>query len=754
MPLDLLAGLNEPQREAVTATDGPVLIIAGPGSGKTRVITHRIAYLVDHRQVKPWRVLAVTFTNRAAREMRGRIEQILDADLKHFTIGTFHATCARILRTDGEAAGIDRHFQIQDDADQQGLIKHALESLSLDPKRYPPRAIQSQISAAKSNLYSPEAYRAHANSYYEEVAARVYDRYQDMLQRVKGLDFDDLISVTVNLFRDRPDVLARYQEKFTYQMVDEFQDTNVAQYELTKLLASAHRNVCVVGDPDQSIYAWRHADIRNILNFESDFPEARTIVLGQNYRSTQVILDAAMAVIARNEERKEKELWTEKDGGELIQVVVARDEYEEARFVAAEIERAHRRGRSLSDFAIMYRTNAQSRPFEEVFVRYGIPYRLVGGTRFYERREVKDILAYLRLILNPADSGSCQRILNVPPRGIGAKTIQEVLRWAAHADLPLFEAARALGEPEAENVIAFSPGGRRLSSATINSRGRQAIGRFAALISDLIGESHHLTLSRLVDAIIVKTGYQDYLLDGSDEGQERWENVLELRSVAAGYDDYPPREGLAQFLDEAALVADVDVLEQNPNAVTLITLHAAKGLEYPVVFIAGLEDSLLPHRRVFEDPSQLEEERRLFYVGVTRAEEELYLLRAERRTQYGGQIANPPSMFLTDLPAKVQRERRASAHSSPGRHVDTPRPTPTATPAGNLRFAALAQQTAAPAKQQVVIEGDRVRHEKFGDGVVISLREARGDTEVTIAFTGGAGVKRLLLSLAKLERIG
>ncbi|HEX2171457.1 MAG TPA: UvrD-helicase domain-containing protein [Dehalococcoidia bacterium] len=752
--MDLLDGLNEPQRAAVTATDGPVLIIAGPGSGKTRVITHRIAYLVDHRQVKPWRILAVTFTNRAAREMRHRIEQLLATDLKYFTIGTFHATCARILRADAEAIGVDRHFQIFDDADQQGLIKQAIEDLSLDSKRYPPRGIQSQISAAKSHLLSPEAYRAHANTYYEEVAARVYGRYQDLLQRGKGLDFDDLIMVTVNLLRDRPEVLARYQEKFAYQMVDEFQDTNVAQYELTKLLASAHRNICVVGDPDQSIYAWRHADIRNILNFESDFPEARTIVLGQNYRSTQVILDAAMSVIARNEERKEKELWTDKEGGRPIQVVVGRDEYEEAGFVAAEIERAHARGRPLSEFAVMYRTNAQSRPFEEVFVRYGIPYRLVGGTRFYERREVKDLLAYLRLILNPADSASCQRILNVPPRSIGAKTIQEVGRWAAHADLPLFEAARALGDgSEASNVVALSPGGRRLSAATINARGRQAIARFAALVSDLIGESHHLTVSQLIDAILAKTDYREYLEDGTQEGKERWDNVQELRSVASGYDDLPPREGLAQFLDEAALVADVDVLEQNPNAVTLITLHAAKGLEFPIVFIAGLEDSLLPHRRVFEDPTQLEEERRLFYVGVTRAGEELYLTRADRRTVYGGQITNPPSMFLADLPPKAYRERRAGAGASPGRYVEAALPAvSSASAGGSLRFAALARQAQAT-KQQVLIEGDRVRHEKFGEGVVVSLREARGDTEVTVAFTGGTGVKRLLLALANLERI-
>lgn len=748
MSRDLLAGLNEPQREAVATTEGPVLILAGPGSGKTRVITHRIAYLVEARGVRPWHILAVTFTNRAAREMRGRIDQLTDADLKHFWIGTFHATCSRILRFDGESIGIDRHFQIADDGDQQALIKRAMEDRDLDPKRYAPRSVSTYISMAKSLLLSPAAYRNNVNTHYEEmVVLPVYHRYQELLQQNRSLDFDDLIMMTVNLLRDRPEILARYQDKFAYLMVDEFQDTNIAQYELVKLLAARDRNVCVVGDPDQSIYAWRHADIRNILNFESDFPEARTIVLGQNYRSTQIILDAASAVISRNEVRREKDLWTDREGGSPVHIVVARDEYEEARYVAGEIERGVGRGRALSDYAVMYRTNAQSRPLEEAFVRYGIPYRLVGGTRFYERREVKDLLAYLRLIHNPSDSASCLRILNVPPRGIGAKSIQELSRWANHAEQSLYEAACALGEGgNPDNLVALSRSGRRLSADTINVRGRQAIGRFAALVGDLIGESHQVPLSRLVQAIVDRTGYRDFLLDGSPEGEDRWENVEELQRVAAAYDDLPTREALGAFLDEAALVADVDVLEEDPNAVTLITLHAAKGLEFPVVFMAGCEDGLLPHRRVFDDPSQLEEERRLCYVGITRAGEELYLLRAERRTGWGTVIANPPSMFLDDLPAGIRREILADGRSAPSRFLAGARPESSTPPAS-------APATGGGPKLATLIEGDKVRHPVFGEGVVVSCKEIPDDAELTIAFRD-AGVKRLLQSLARLDRVG
>ena len=721
--MDILAELNPAQRQAAEAISGPVLILAGPGSGKTRVITHRIAYLIRVVGVNPRRILAVTFTNKAAREMQERLSTLVSASVKDITLGTFHAICAKILRVDGKAIGIDPKFVIYDDDDQISLIKRSLQELNLDPKQFAPRALLSVISNAKSQMQGPDDVRGR--SYFEEVTQRVYERYQKILNASSALDFDDLLMKTVVLFQKHPEILKRYQERYLHIQVDEFQDTNLVQYELVKLLAAQSRNVCVVGDPDQSIYSWRSADIRNILNFEKDFPDAKVVLLEQNYRSTQVILEAASHLIAPNKERKAKGLWTENEKGALACVVETFSEEEEAQWVVNEIDKTIRNeAMKAGDFAVLYRTNAQSRVLEEAFIRYGMPYKLVAGTRFYERREVKDIIAYFRLIQNPNDTVSLMRIINVPQRGIGDKSLDELSRWARDQGLNEYQALKQFAEAQDSSfALPFS------------SRTVKALAGFAAMLQNFIARSQELQLVQLFDEVVDKSGYKQYIT-GLVDGEDRWENVLELRSVAQDYKDLPPEQGLTTFLESVALVSDVDSLEDKQDTVTLITLHQAKGLEFPVVFIVGMEDGILPHYRSIDDASQLEEERRLCYVGITRARKKVYLVRAFRRHLMGSSTVNKPSRFLKDIPKEL------ITSSSQGKEDEW------------ARSKEDAEQKFGKPKSEIpeYSPGDHIKHGQFGEGVVISYHKVKNDAEAVVAFEG-AGIKRFLMSFAKIEKV-
>jgi len=726
--MDILAELNPAQREAVEAIDGPVLILAGPGSGKTRVIAHRVAYLIKVCGVSPHRIIAVTFTNKAAREMVERLHRLIgERMVGDLTIGTFHAICARILRQAGRAIGVDPRFVIYDEEDQLSLLKRAIQEIGLDPKQYAPRALSSAISAAKSAMITPQEFIRSTKSYFEEVVGRVYERYQATLTENNALDFDDLLMKTVQLFRSSPDTLAKYQSRYLHILVDEFQDTNLVQYELIKQLGGDRHNICVVGDPDQSIYSWRFADLRNILSFEKDYPEAKVVLLEQNYRSTQLILETASAVISANQQRKPKKLWTDNKPGEMVNIVETYTEQEEAQFVVGEIERLVEGGEAkLGDCAVMYRTNAQSRALEEAFIRYGTPYKLIAGTRFYERREVKDIIAYLRVIQNPQDSVSLLRIINVPGRGIGQQSQSQLSSWAQSLGISRYEALKSIAGPKKD--------GERQPPFT--SRIVKALAVFLELMQELTGRSRELGLVELFDLVIKRTGYEEYLL-GEKDGEERWENILELRAVANDYRYLKPDEGLTAFLEGVTLVSNVDGLDETVDTVTLVTLHQAKGLEFPVVFIVGVEDGILPHFKSLTDPAQMEEERRLCYVGITRAKLRVYLVYAFRRSLMGSHMVSTPSRFLKDIPRRLitkgdlwQREESqvmpssSSWNKAPAPRADTPELKP----------------------------GDHVRHAQFGDGVVVSCKPVRDDKEVLVAFTGGAGVKKLLLSFANLEK--
>jgi len=719
--MDILAALNPAQREAVEAIKGPVLILAGPGSGKTRVITHRIAYLIKSCGVSPHNIMAVTFTNKAAREMRERLEQLLGQAVEALTLGTFHAICARTLRREGKAIGLDSSFVIYDEEDQLSLTKQALEELNLDPKQYAPRALHSAISAAKSRLVDPEDYSQRVSSYFEEIVHRIYKRYQELLSQGRAVDFDDLLMKTVQLFQDHPQILNRYQSKYVHILVDEFQDTNIVQYMLMKHLTGKYRNLCVVGDPDQSIYSWRSADLRNILSFEKDYPEAKVVFLEQNYRSTKTILEVASDIISANVQRKPKNLWTENEDGASVTVIESYNAEEEAQSVANEIEKLTGQEQiSLKDCAVMYRVNAQSRALEETFLRYGVPYRLVGGTRFYQRREVKDIIAYLRLIHNPQDNVSLIRIINVPVRGIGQRTLSQLQSWAKAHDSSLFEASKQVAN---EKILT--------------QRIAQALAGFDAVITALIAQSRELSLSGLLDKILEHTRYREYLLNKED-GEDRWENVMEMKNVASEYDELDPEEALATFLEKVSLVSDIDELDEKADAVTLITLHQAKGLEFPAVFIVGMEEGILPHRKSFDAPEEMEEERRLCYVGITRAKKRLYLLRSYRRSLFGGSTANPPSRFLQDIAPHLISPRGLWEES----------PTPVASPDSNQD----SQPSPRPIGTLALKVGDHVRHSKFGPGIVMNCLPTREDQELTVAFEE-AGVKKLLASLAPLEKI-
>ena len=755
MASDILEGLNPKQREAVETIDGPLLIIAGPGSGKTRVITHRIAYLVRTCGVSPHRIAAVTFTNKAAREMRERLQPLVGPDARGLTVATFHAFCAMLLRREGHHIRLDPEFAIYDDADQVSLIKRSMLEVNVDPKQFAGRAVQSKISNAKSQLLDVDGFGASVGSYFDEIVLRVYERYEELLARSTAVDFDDLLLKTHKLLHEFGEVAGRYPARFVHFMIDEFQDTNVAQYEIAKKLSQEYRNLCAVGDPDQSIYSWRNADIRNILSFQSDHPEAKVIALEENYRSTQTILDAAHELIAVNEERVEKDLWTSNGRGVPIVVSEGYNEQEEAQFVIREMERLGREdGYRKSDVAVMYRVNAQSRALEEACLRYGVPYQLVGSLRFYQRQEIKDLIAYLRLIANPNDDVSLTRVVNLPARGIGQRTLDQLTRLARDSDTSMYAAIGQL-ESDADGPAA--------SQVALPARSVRALAKFRELIEGLAEESESLDLVELIDLVLNRSGYKQYTLDEAERGEERWENIQEFTNSARDYLDLGAREALTAFLESVSLVSDTDNLEEKADAITLITLHQAKGLEFRVVFIIGMEEGILPHVRSMGDDAEMEEERRLCYVGVTRAKERLYLQRAFRRGFRGGSERSEPSRFLREIPQKLiapatpREQVPAGSAGWAAEQRSHGRPRPVTETSGKHRGNGRETNgqkaaSAASETQQVFATGDKVRHATFGEGIVTGTKPSGADVEVTVAFAEGQGVKRLLLSFAPLEK--
>ena len=742
----LLEGLNPAQKDAVETVDGPLLIVAGPGSGKTRVITHRIAYLVREYGVSPYNILAMTFTNKAAKEMRERLDRLVGSRSDALTVGTFHSFCAKLLRIDGHCLGLEPNYTIYDADDQNTIIKQSMELAEVDPKRNPPRAVLSTISKAKNLMWDSQTMLKNAvDNYFEEICARVYHHYEEILTRNNSLDFDDLLMKSVQLLREFPEIRRKYQERYQFIMVDEFQDTNVSQYQLARYLGEAHQNVCVVGDPDQSIYSWRSADIRNILSFQNDYPKAKTITLDQNYRSTATILDAAKNLISINGLRIQKDLFTDNLKGELIEIREAYDEGEEASFVISEAERLVReKGFKAGDCAVMYRINAQSRALEEACLHKGAKYRLVGGIRFYKRREVKDLMAYLHMIHNPLDDVNVGRVINVPPRGIGAKSMQRLADWAHSHEMALFSAMQQIAS--ARLAGEECPVG-------ITQKAANSLSDFAILIEKLIELSKQTPVVDLVDRVVEDTGFRTFIQNSEDRPQERWENIIELRNTALEFNAETPPDGLTTLLERLALVADVDSYEDAEDSITLITLHQAKGLEFPVVFIVGMEEGLLPHSRSLDNEDQLEEERRLCYVGMTRAEKRLYLTRAFRRSIFGATRPGEASRFLRDIPVELitSGDNKSNTRTDkPGESFRTRRPgwdnwqPPTPVISRD-------QPTIARPSLQI---GDAVRHNAFGDGIVTGLEITASDTEVTIEFAAGVGQKRLLLSFAPLEKVG
>ena len=712
---DILVGLNPEQLRAVKTTEGPLLIQAGAGSGKTKTLTHRIAYIIASQKATPPNILSVTFTNKAAREMRERIARLLgeSAENRAFMpfMGTFHSICVRILRQDGEHLGLPRSFVIFDDSDQQAAIKQASKQLMIDEKSFPPRLLSSLISSAKNELIGPNEYANHQNSPAERATAQVFPVYEQILRDAKALDFDDLIGKTVKLLETQPAIRDKWREQFKYVMIDEYQDTNAAQYRLIKLLTNDHNNIAVVGDDWQSIYSWRGADFRNILNFEKDYPKCTVIKLEQNYRSTKAILDAAHAVISKNLQRSDKKLWTAAGHGSPVQLVQVGSERAEAEAVIRRVQNTVDAGlRTYTHFAVLYRTNAQSRSLEESFVRYGVPYRIVGGVRFYDRKEIKDILAYLRIIYQPEDTVSFERIVNVPTRGIGIKSLQGFSAWQRRHGFGLQQALERASE-----IDELTP------------KARQAFSELGDILASLREVMQDAPVAALLDSLIRRINYYDYLDDGGPQGESRKENVKELCSVAQEYSDL----GLDGFLEEISLVSDLDRADFNNNAVTLMTLHAAKGLEFPVVFMAGMEESIFPHSRALYDQSEMEEERRLCYVGMTRAKEELYLMYASARLLYGGMQHNPPSRFLSEI------EDLSQSNPYPETSTDTQTDIWNQPSVSN-----------EPKYIPELNEGDAVRHRLFGDGTVMELA---GD-EAVIYFKG-KGAKKLNIAFAPLEKL-
>ncbi len=712
----ILAELNPEQREAAQYFDGPLLILAGAGSGKTRVLTYRVALLVASRGVDPARILAITFTNKAAEEMRGRIHRLVGKSAGAIWISTFHSACARILRREAERLGYRKGFVIYDDEDQLRMTSRIMRGMDLDTKRFPPRLVRSLIEDAKNEMVDADSYRGRVKDELTEVVSGVYQAYQKQLLRNNAMDFDDLLLNTVAVFELFPPVLEHYQERFGYINVDEYQDTNPAQYRLVKLLSAAHRNLCVVGDDDQGIYSWRGADLRNILEFEKDYPESKVVRLERNYRSTRVILEAANSVVSLIPGRKEKRLWTEREEGEAIKYFFANSGSDETNYVALEINRLLEGGEyGHRDFAVFYRTNAQSRPFEEMLLRFGIPYKIVGGFKFYERKEVKDALAYLKFLLNPDDTVSLRRVINEPKRGIGETSLAHLEAFARGQDMGMWEALQ-----QAEEV----PG--------LGTAARKKIAGFKEMIEGLNAEVEKLSLPELLQAVLERSGYLDALAaEGTFEAEGRMENLQELKNAMVEFSASNPAEGLEAFLERVSLVAEIDLYDEDEGAVTLMTLHNAKGLEFPVVFIVGMEDGVFPHIRCMGSMESMEEERRLFYVGVTRARDRLYLSGAAYRTQYGNLKMSPESRFIRDIPRQFMEVVR---------------------PEG----AALGGEGRAGAEELGVMAsafkvGDSVVHDMFGEGVVVSVSRSRSGPELTVNFRE-AGERLLLQRYAPLKK--
>jgi DNA helicase-2/ATP-dependent DNA helicase PcrA len=727
---DFLDDLNPQQREAVTAPDGQILVLAGPGSGKTRVLTRRIAWLIREQRIPPYNILAVTFTNKAAREMGNRVLTLVQASLEGIWLGTFHAMCARLLRRESKLLPFKSNFVIFDEDDQAILVKRAMRELNLDDKQYRPPVFHSIISAAKNNLVLPKDFPS--SNYREEIAKRVYTKYQDLLTENNAVDFDDLLLFAFKLLKENSDVRQNYGHRFEHVLVDEFQDTNTAQYELLKLLSSLNRNLFVVGDEDQSIYRWRGADYRNVLRFEEDFPDCQKILLEQNYRSTQTVLDAARAIIDRNTHRTPKNLFTARGHGEKITLYESVDDHAEAAYVVDTIQQQLTAKKAKAfDFAVMYRTNAQSRLLEEAFLRAGIPYRLVGAQRFYGRREVKDLISYLRLVQNPLDEISLDRAINTPPRGIGDKTL-----------VGLKLAARQANATPSDVLLDLARKGEKSPYFEMfKGRGANLLADFGSMLSDWLTGREKLELPKLFDRIVADIAFQGYIDDSSEEGQSRWENVLELRRIAYEYKE----QGLTQFLENLALISDQDTLPEKLDAPTLLTLHAAKGLEFNHVFITGLDEGLLPHSRSRDDPEEMAEERRLFYVGITRAKNHLTLVRSEQRTTFGSYEYSTASRFLDDLPeGLIQNQGVQVQFGKPQEKTDLF--TTWTLPSKPGRVAEV-----KPVEQRFKA-GMHVRHESWGEGLIIDARIQDNEERVDIFFES-VGFKRLLASLAELEII-
>lgn len=765
----LLTGMNEKQAEAVQTTEGPLLIMAGAGSGKTRVLTHRIAYLIDEKMINPWNILAITFTNKAAREMRERA-MALNPATSETLIATFHSMCVRILRREADHIGYNRNFTIVDPGEQRTLMKRILKNLNLDPKKWNERAILGTISNAKNDLLDEVAYEHQAGDMYTQMVAKCYNAYQEELRRSEAMDFDDLIMMTLRLFDKNPDVLAYYQQRYQYIHVDEYQDTNHAQYQLVKLLASRFKNICVVGDADQSIYGWRGADMQNILDFEKDYPEAKVVLLEENYRSTKKILQAANEVIKNNRNRRPKKLWTQNDDGEQIVYYRANDERDEAVFVASTIDNIIREeGKNFKDFAVLYRTNAQSRTIEEALLKSNIPYTMVGGTKFYSRKEIRDVISYLNLIANPADNISFERVVNEPKRGVGPGTLEKIRTFAYEQNMSLLDASAN---------IMLSP---------IKGKAAQGVYDFANMILNLRDQLDGLSITEAVEAVLDKSGYLDALsMQQTLESQARIENIEEFMSVTKNFDetntdgteDETGIDRLGRFLNDLALIADTDDGDMEAAEVTLMTLHAAKGLEFPVVFLIGMEEGVFPLSLASEDPEELEEERRLAYVGITRAEEILFLTNANTRTLFGKTSYNRPSRFLREIsddllqyqglarPANSsfgvrftkeeptqfgqgmslqQALQTRKANAQPQRHTGA---QPFSKATGGLPFGKTSDSSNSATDWEI---GDIAHHKKWGDGTVLEVTGSGKTQELKIKFPE-VGLKKVLASVAPIEK--
>lgn len=734
----MLEGLNKEQKEAVIHTEGPLLIMAGAGSGKTRVLTHRIAYLIEEKSVNPWNILAITFTNKAAKEMKERLIQLVNGGHDVWA-STYHSLCVRILRRDADKIGYNRAFTISDPGEQNTLMKRIMKKLDIDVKNFKPRAILGTISNAKNELIDEKQYKANANGFYESIVAKCYEAYQKELRRSESMDFDDLIMLTVRLFEEHPDVLSYYQTKFQYISVDEYQDTNNAQYQLVKQLGDRFGNVCVVGDIDQSIYGWRGANIDNILNFEKDFPKAKVVNLQQNYRSTKTILQAANNVISNNAQTKEKELWTDNNSGNKIKYYRAQSENDEARFAVSKMKEAMQADLSLTydDFAVLYRTNAQSRAMEDALSQSSIPYQLVGGQKFYDRKEIKDVVAYLTLIVNPVDNLSFNRVVNTPKRGIGAATMDKLMSVADSLGMSLYEMAL------------------NINQTNIGGKGGKNLEAFAIMISDLRKAQEYLSVTELTEMMLKESDYlKELKKERTVEADTRIENINELLTVTKAYDDEEREEhSLLDFLTDLSLIQATDITDEEgeQHFVTLMTIHSAKGLEFPIVFLIGMEENIFPLSRAAQDEEELEEERRLAYVGITRAEKELYLTNAYSRMLYGKTNANPESRFITEIePEIIEREDSMGSANMPfRRHTTRGKKSRSSERAFSTPYTPTG---AVGAENETWTVGDKASHKKWGVGTIVKVSGGGQDMQLDIAFPDN-GIKKLLASFAPIEKI-